>query len=706
MSREKLKQIFIEEATEIIEKLDIDIIELEEDASNKALLDEIFRGVHTLKGSANAFNFTRLGEFVHHFEDALDYFRSADEPPTTKQIDVFLDGINVIKATLDCEVSESEDLPDGYVDCLDRIHAILEHINPDENLPKEAKTIEQNDLGAEFDIEPITSSASSQESKSDYFDELTNDEELYEIKLMFDDDIYLRGFDHFLFLKNLSSIGRVVATYWDMNLISDLGDFDVEKNSFKEVKIYFATAESKEEIFEIFDFVEEEEFSITPLAKQKEKKEEVVEQKEEVEQEVKETQKEVKEEKPKITPVAKPQKKKEVSQATKVAAPATRSFLKIDSLKLDELFDSIGELVIAQNYLAQNEKIKKVKDAEVSKTIENLSKITRLIQNRVMSLRMIPIRDTFAKMKRVVRDSSKKVGKEINLVLEGEDTEIDKTMVDALSDPLIHIIRNSIDHGIEASVEDRRVAGKSEEGNVTLSAYHRGGNIIIEIKDDGRGINKEKVYQKALERGVVSAEEELSDSQVYNLIMQPGFSTADTISDISGRGVGLDVVRTSIEGIRGKVEISSQEGQGSTFAIILPLTLAIIDGMIVRSRDKTFIIPTLSITESFRPFQDAVHAAKGRDEFVQLREELLPVVRLNHKLDLNDEKPNIWESTLVCIENEKGKFALLVDDLVGRQQVVIKSLGEFFSKKTEGISGGAVMGNGEVALILNIEELY
>ena len=406
-----------------------------------------------------------------------------------------------------------------------------------------------------------------------------------------------------------------------------------------------------------------------------------------------------------VQPEGKREGKEEPKDEKVKSVVAQKSFLKIDSLKLDELFDSIGELVIAQNYLGENGKIKAIKDAEVTKTIENLSKITKLIQNRVMSLRMIPIRDTFEKMKRVARDSSKKVNKPIRLVLEGEDTEIDKTMVEALSDPLIHIIRNSIDHGIEANPSERIKVGKEEEGVVTLSAYHRGGNIIIEVRDDGRGINKQKVYQKAVERNIIKPDEELSDAQIYGLIMQPGFSTADVISDISGRGVGLDVVRNAIEGVRGKVDVISSEGHGSTFSIVLPLTLAIIDGMIVRCADKIYIIPTLSITESFRPNQDAVHVAGGKEEFVQLRSDLLPIIRLNRVLELGGNMPHPWESTLVCIENQKGKFALLVDELVGRQQVVIKTLGEFFAK-TEGVSGGAVMGNGEVALILNVEELY
>lgn len=687
MSREKLKQIFIEEATEIIEKMDIDILNFEESPSDKALLNEIFRGVHTLKGSANAFNFSRLGEFVHHFEDALDFFRSSDIVPTSHHVDVFLEGVTVIKAVMSYEVEEQAGLPEGYEACLENIRQILAQVEG----KCEEKSVTCNDLAAEFSNENFTPLEELNVDEQTLFKSLSSEESLFKIVLKLDTDIYLRGFDHFLFFKNLLHVGKILCSYWSIPEKDSLEAFDVERNEIKEVTLYLASTKSTEDVADVFAFLEEEEFSVSKVEKVLPKVEEKI-----VAQETLKTEEAVQN---KEGPKDEPKEEKAKSVV------AQKSFLKIDSMKLDELFDSIGELVIAQNYLGENGKIKAIRDAEVTKTIENLSKITKLIQNRVMSLRMIPIRDTFEKMKRVARDSSKKVNKPIHLVLEGEDTEIDKTMVEALSDPLIHIIRNSIDHGIESTPEDRIKAGKESEGVVTLSAYHRGGNIIIEVRDDGRGINKQKVYQKALERGIIKPEEELSDAQIYGLIMQPGFSTADVISDISGRGVGLDVVRTAIEGVRGKVDVISSEGKGSTFSIVLPLTLAIIDGMIVRSGEKIFIIPTLSITESFRPMQEGVHVAGGKEEFVQLRSDLLPIIRLNKVLELGGDLPNPWESTLVCIENQKGKFALLVDELVGRQQVVIKTLGEFFAK-TEGVSGGAVMGNGEVALILNVEELY
>jgi two-component system chemotaxis sensor kinase CheA len=385
-------------------------------------------------------------------------------------------------------------------------------------------------------------------------------------------------------------------------------------------------------------------------------------------------------------------------------ATSVKSTIRIDTFKLDELFDSVGELVIAQNFIAQNEKIRLIEDESISRTIETLSKITKRIQDRVMSLRMVAIRDTFDKMKRVVRDTSKKTGKALHLNVLGEETEIDKTMIDSLSDPMIHIIRIAIDHGLEADADERIAAGKKVEGNITIRAYHKSGSIVISVSDDGRGINKEKVFRKAIERGIIAGDENLTDSQIFGLIMQPGFSTADTISDLSGRGVGLDVVKTSIEKLRGKIEIESKEGEGTTFSMVLPLTLAIIDGMLVQTAGEIYIIPTLSVVESFRPEQEIVHAIKGQGEFVSMRGQHIPVIRLSDVFDLNAKRIEPWEGILVCVETEAGRIAIMVDELVGRQQVVIKPLGKSLAKLRE-ITGGAILGSGDIALILNVDEL-
>lgn len=691
MDKEKLRQIFIQEAEEIIEKLDVEIVNLEEHPNDKELINELFRGVHTLKGSANSFGFKRLGEFVHGFEDVLDYYRNSQEEPSSTVIDIFLDAVDVIKEVFSLEIDGNDGLPQKYRDCLDAFKKILNK-EQSEEIKEEIKPV--GDFAKEFGEFSVID-----KDVLGFLKNLSQNENLYKITLKFDSDIYLRGQDHATFFRLLSSEGKILKSIWDISKVPPLKELDPQRCYIGDVELYLISKKYENEIREIFEFLDDFEYQVELIELQeKEPKKTEVENIDATKIKSQNIPQE-------IIDSSQKSPKEDKKDEPKQSSEEKKSFVRIDTTKLDELFDSVGELVIAQNFLAENSQIKGLNDENLNKTIETLNKITRLIQNRVMSLRMVPIRDTFDKMKRVVRDASKKVNKEVRLHISGEDTEIDKTMVDSLSDPLIHIIRNAVDHGLEATAEDRIKAGKTPEGNVTLKAYHKGGNIVIEISDDGRGINKEKVIQKAIERGLINPGEELSDAQIYALIMQPGFSTADKISDISGRGVGLDVVRTSIESLRGKIEIDSKPAKGTKFSIYLPLTLAIIDGMLVKSSNETFIIPTLSILESFRPTEDMIHSAQGKDEFVKLREELLPIVRLNHVLELDDNKPKASECTLVCAENEKGRFAILVDELIGRQQVVIKSLGKTLSHLKE-ISGGAVMGNGEIALILNVEELY
>lgn len=701
MTRDTIRAIFVEEATEIIEKLDVDIINYEEDPLNKELLNELFRGVHTLKGSANSFGFSRLGGFVHHFEDILDYYREGETSVPIHSIDIFLTAVDVIKETLWLEVNGDEGIPSNYDPTLESIKELLKF----KNVTQEA--VEMVNLAEEFgEIEEAISENKNEETSikigSAMEMPLVEDGNfLYKITLKLDSDIYHRGYDHGRFFQLLNEKGKIHQSGWKLLEVPKIEDIDVEINYWGEVTLYLESNHSVDSIEEVFLFIEPEEFSITlveneknePIEKQIVKDEEVVPKIDVVAE--KKTSAGGKKEEPNESIYTEPRRRKD----------DIRSFVKIDTQKLDELFDSVGEMVITQNFVAENEEIKRLHSPSLTRTIENLSKITRLIQNRVMALRMVPVQDTFDKMKRVARDASRKVNKDIELKIEGEDTEVDKTMVDSLSDPLIHIIRNAIDHGIEATSEERIAQGKNPKGHVCLRAYHKAGNIAIEVRDDGRGINKDKVYAKALERGIISEDDVLSDQQIYGLIMRAGFSTADIVSDISGRGVGLDVVRSSIEKLQGKVEIDSKMGEGSVFTILLPLTLAIIDGMIVKSEGDIFIIPTLSVVESFIPAKSIVHTAKNKGEFVDLRGEMIPVLRLNEVLGINDKRPEIWESTLICVESEEGKYALLIDDLVGRQQVVIKPLGKALAK-LEGITGGAVMGNGDIALILNIDALF
>ena len=697
----RLRAIFVEEAGEIIEDLDVKIINFEEEPENKDILNDIFRGIHTLKGSANSFGFTRLGEYVHHFEDVLDYYRAEGTEVSKDVIDLFLDSVDVVKEMLQLEIDESDGFPEKYDETLELIQNIIENKDSDEVKNEATPTL---DLSDEFSNDSFDDSHSPEVSSNGVDEEYLlaqchGGEKLYRAELNFEDDAFTRGLDHAKFLNLLEQTGRVLGTDWDLANVPSLETFEFRKNYMHKVLIYVASSEPVSEIEDIFEFTEEQEWKLTLIGEEEKKEEPEI-----VEQKVQET-----EEKPKTE--VQIEVKKEVKEPKKdetvKSAPIKRSFVKIDTEKLDDLFDSVGELVIAQNFLMENEAVQELEDVDLKKNLETLYKITRLIQNRVMGLRMVPIRDTFEKMKRVVRDVNKKTGKDADLVLSGEDTEIDKTMIDKLADPLIHVIRNALDHGLETDKNERLNAGKSSTGKVHLKAYHQGGNIVIEVRDDGRGIDPKKILNKAIERELVTEveAENLTDKQIFQYIMHAGFSTAEKITDMSGRGVGLDVVKSFLETMRGKVEIDSTMGEGSSFKMMLPLTLAIIDGMLVRTSGEIMIIPTLSITESFRPIKESIHTAKGEGEYVKLRDELLPIVRLNHILSISEERVEISEATLVSVENKNGKFAILVDELIGRQQVVVKSLGKALAGIKE-VTGGAVLGNGDIALILNVDELH
>lgn len=702
--QEQVKAIFIEEAGEIIEKLDIDIIRFEENSGDFNLLNEIFRGVHTLKGNANAFGFTRLGEFVHHFEDVLDHYRNTQENIEEHNLELFVGSVDVIKEVMTCELDVIENLPKSYTDCLEKIKKL---ISIKRNKPllfeEQSNSVEElKDLALEFGFSCTQQMQNDIEKSINHHKNIqTKELSLYKIDLMLDSDCYKRGFDYLLFIKILAEKAASLESFFNMENVVTLDKFKSNENYISKVSLVVLTSQSHEYISEIFEFLFDHEYNITliePLSID----EADISKKSGFSTEVISIPADNKTDKEKSATVNKAIEKVKDNIVTSVVTP--KSTIRIDTFKLDELFDSVGELVIAQNFIAQNEKIRSIEDESISRTIETLSKITKRIQDRVMSLRMVAIRDTFDKMKRVVRDTSKKTAKEVHLIVQGEDTEIDKTMIDSLSDPLIHIIRNAIDHGLEANADERAKAGKNTEGKITLKAFHKSGSIVISVSDDGRGINKERVLSKAIERGVVNGDENLTDSQIFALIMQPGFSTAESVSDLSGRGVGLDVVKTSIEKLRGKIEIDSKEGEGTTFSMILPLTLAIIDGMLVRCSDEIYIIPTLSVVESFRPEKEIVHVVKGKGEFVSLRGQYIPILRLSDVFNLDTQRIEPWEGILVCVETEAGRIAILVDELVGRQQVVIKTLGKALVAVKE-ISGGAILGNGDIALILNVDEL-
>lgn len=409
-------------------------------------------------------------------------------------------------------------------------------------------------------------------------------------------------------------------------------------------------------------------------------------------------------------PVAKPAAAAESASAAEPTAKAPREggsstggFVKLDTEKLDSLVNLVGELVIAQSMVVQNPDVQSINSLQLLRCLRQLSRVTTELQRNAMSLRMVPIRNLFQKMGRLVRDLGVSQNKQVHLVLEGEDTELDRNIVEKMGDPLIHMIRNSVDHGLEGP--DERVAnGKPAMGTVRLSASHQRGGIVIRIQDDGRGLNTDRILAKAIERGLVRPNAGLSESEIHSLIFLPGFSTAEAITDLSGRGVGMDVVLGNIESLRGKVEIESVFGKGTTFTILLPLTLAIIDGLLVAVGEDRYIIPTLSVRESFRLRPGMVSTVHERGEMVTVRGKQTPLLRLGRFLGSTSKTTQAEDGIIVVVESGDTARGLLVDELIGKQEVVIKSLGPAFERQNLA-AGGAVLGDGWVALILDVDTL-
>lgn len=398
------------------------------------------------------------------------------------------------------------------------------------------------------------------------------------------------------------------------------------------------------------------------------------------------------------TEVAAPAKQAAPEETAK-AASAQSLVIKIDTQKLDSLMDLVGELVIAESLVSQDDGVHKVQSPTLARNLAQLGRITDDLQRTAMSLRLVPIRATFQKMHRLVRDLAHRQGKKVELVVKGEETELDRTIIEEINDPLMHMIRNSVDHGIERP-EIREQRGKPGKGRIQLSAFHQAGAIVIEVRDDGNGLNKDKILAKAISKGLAQPGEKLDEKEIFSFIFAPGFSTADQITEISGRGVGMDVVRRNIEKLRGKIEVQSTPGEGSSFSIFLPLTLAIIDGLILAVGNQRLILPTLSVRESFQPTKEMISVIQGRGEVVNVRGRLCPLLRLYDYLKIEPKSTEPTQGILMMVEAGHESRCVLVDQLLGKQEVVIKSLGEVF-KQNPALAGATILGDGRVGLILD-----
>ncbi len=673
-------QVFFEESFEGLDIMETGLLNLDMGDVDAEDINTIFRAAHSIKGGSGTFGFTAVSDFTHVMETLLDEMRDGRRQVTQPAVDVLLGSVDCLKEMLTAIQGEQE------VD----VARVAEY--------KKALEVELNGGESEQAVTDEPSEPSTIESNTD---NVTNGKNIWRIAFSPHTNLLKTGNDPVRMFRELGLLGELTTTV-DFQGVPDFYDLDPEECHLSwELELISDVPES--DINDIFDWVEDE----CDLAIQRINTNVETDTPAFTEEQVKEetplsSPKEVKTESSKkdIAPAEKPIKKVAAKSAAK-----TSSSIRVDTAKIDTLINMVGELVITQSMLSLvGEQFEMNKLDQLKNGLSQLDRHTRELQESVMNIRMLPISFVFSRFPRLVHDLSSKLDKKIELVMVGEHTEVDKTVVELLSDPLVHLVRNSLDHGIEMPA-DRVAAGKPETGTITLEAYHRGGNIVIEVKDDGKGLNKDVLRTKAIEKGLIDEDANLSDKQTYELIFMAGFSTAEKLTDVSGRGVGMDVVRRNIQSLGGNIEIISELGKGSTIAIHLPLTLAIMDGQSIAVGDERFIIPLGSIIESINIKESMINRVAGRGETFRLRDEYLPIIRMHEIFDVKTaQATKLTEGLVVVVDGQGMRCGLFIDDLLGQQQVVIKSL-EANYRKVEGVSGATILGDGSVALILDIPGL-
>ena len=638
------------------------LLELQPGETNGEAIDDIFRAAHSIKGGSATFGLENIANFTHVVETLLDEVRNEERELTTEAIGLFLSSVDCIREMLSADQSD-EPLDQSHID---EVKAGLD------KLLGTAAT-ESTDTTNEL----VATSEANVEGWTIYFKPMPQ--------------MLQTGNDVVRMFRELDSLGKIDVVV-DTKALPALVDMDPEE-SYLSWNITITGNIEKSKVVEVFEWVDDDcELEINPILSDSKAQSKIdgaiIKIAEDVDERRIDSDRREKND------------RRNSNDRRKAATPETSS-IRVGIDKVDDLINMVGELVIIQSMLGQlgedfdMSRVERLKDG-----LGELERNTRELQESVMRIRMLPISFAFNRFPRMVHDLSAKLNKKIELTMSGEQTELDKTVMEKIGDPLVHLVRNSIDHGIE-SPEVRKAAGKPETGTVNLNAYHQGGNIIIEIKDDGAGLNIEKILSKAVERGLVNADEEISEEKIYDLLFQAGFSTADVVSDVSGRGVGMDVVKRNIQSLGGSVDVKSVRGEGSTFTIRLPLTLAILDGQLVRVGKNTYIVPLISIVESILVNQKNVSNIAGTAELYQLRSEYLPIIRLYETFNIEPDNRTLDNGLLVIVEGDGKKGGLLVDELLGQQQVVIKSLETNF-RKVEGVSGATILGDGTVALIADV----
>ncbi|TXJ46416.1 chemotaxis protein CheA [Brachyspira aalborgi] len=699
--------IFLSEANEIVEGLENDLVLLEDNKSDEDLLNKIFRSAHTLKSSAGTVGFTTMSELNHVAENLLEKVRSGKLDVTPTMITVLLEFLDTVKIMLQ-NIIDGKGEADG-VNNIESLKAKIKAIADGNEIDAsvQAPTTSSAVPTVKKEIQTSTQAIEEPEKK----EESASGSNVFHISMSFKATIFDNGIDPLMFLNDLRDIGTISNLKIDSSNVPPISALEDPYTCYTQFSLDISTNSTLEQVQNIFLFVIDDNdinISDAKVSVQKEDKIETQtetqvaeETKEEKSIEETKSQEEIKEEIK--TEQAKPQTsaaKSQASSSVKVQAPST---VRVDTRKLDSLMNLIGELVIAQSRIMQLTQSLDI-DNGLKEAVSSMDRTSRQIQEEVMNIRMMPVGPIFNQFHRYVRDLNLELNKEVKLVLKGETTEIDKNMLEQLSDPLKHIIRNSMDHGIERTKEERIARGKPEFGTITMSAAHQEGHVVIEVSDDGNGLNKERIYNKAIEKGLLSKDGKYSDAEIYRTIFSPGLSTAEKITDISGRGVGMDVVRANVEKMKGKIEIKSEEGKGSTFIIKLPLTLAIIEGITFALGEQIYIMPLISIIEQMKVKNEQIKPFEGRGEMIKIRDEYLPLIRLHKVFEIDTHIEDIDNGIVVVVEAGYRRCAIFVDELLDQQQVVIKSLDSAFSKHS-GISGGTILGDGRIALIIDIQGL-
>lgn len=732
---ESIKQTFFQECDELLTDAEQGLLAMETGDADSETINAVFRAVHSVKGGAGAFGLEDLIRFAHVFETVMDELRSGKMELTDEVAKTLLRAFDVLAD----HVAAARD---GTVVDDARSAGMLSELK---SLIGDGAMDDEGDLGGDEDFGFVPMAVSiDDEPAGDLAGDLAPMPVAFEeaapiaggvwiIDFAPKTEMYAKANETGLVLRELARLGEIDVTL-DDGALPPLDQMLAER-AYLSWTIRLTTEADEASIREVFEFVEDDcalsirrEGGEAPAADAPSSDDELARQSAEapldiaallarvageaaptseaaLEPETPPAAPVVETPAPTLAPQPAPKAPPPANANAAAPAPAAQATIRVDLDRVDRLINAVGELVIQQAMLSQRVlESGLARSSNVVLGLEDLELLTREIQDSVMAIRAQPVKSVFQRMPRLVREVADMVGKRVKLVMEGENTEVDKTVIERLTDPITHMLRNAIDHGLETP-EDRAAAGKPAEGVVHMRALHRGGRIVIEIQDDGRGINRQRVRGIAVDKGLIAEDAVLSDEEVDNLIFLPGFSTAETISDISGRGVGMDVVRRSIQGLGGRISISSEPGRGSKFTMSLPLTLAVLDGMVVTAAEQTLVAPLSAIVESLTPRAEDVHYVGGKDAVIRIRETFVPLIDVGMALGFRDVPVEPAQCVAVLVESEGGgKAALLVEAIQGQRQVVIKSL-EANYQQIEGIAAATILGDGRVALILDVDSL-